>query len=39
MLLAKEKDFPLKFIAGRNQVNADELGGRRLFSVVGIYLL
>ena len=27
MLLAKEKDFPLMFIASRNQVDADELGG------------
>lgn len=25
MLLAKEKDFPLMFIASRNQVDADEL--------------
>lgn len=27
MLLAKEKDFPLMFIASRNQVDASELGG------------
>ena len=27
MLLAKQKDFPLMFIASRNQVDADELGG------------
>lgn len=27
MLLAKEKDFPLMFIASRNQVDADEFGG------------
>lgn len=27
MLLAKEKDFPLMFIASRNQVDAKELGG------------
>jgi len=27
MLLAKDKDFPLMFIASRNQVDADELGG------------
>lgn len=27
MLLGKEKDFPLMFIASRNQVDADELGG------------
>ncbi|WP_173443806.1 class II D-tagatose-bisphosphate aldolase, non-catalytic subunit [Selenomonas ruminantium] len=27
MKLAKEKDFPLMFIASRNQVDADELGG------------
>ncbi len=27
MILAKEKDFPLMFIASRNQVDADELGG------------
>ncbi len=27
MLLAKEKDFPLMFIASRNQVDADKLGG------------
>lgn len=27
LLLAKEKDFPLMFIASRNQVDADELGG------------
>ncbi|MDQ0204647.1 class II D-tagatose-bisphosphate aldolase non-catalytic subunit [Pectinatus haikarae] len=27
MLLAKEKNFPLMFIASRNQVDADELGG------------
>ena len=26
MLLGKEKDFPLMFIASRNQVDADELG-------------
>lgn len=26
-LLAREKDFPLMFIASRNQVDADELGG------------
>jgi D-tagatose-1,6-bisphosphate aldolase subunit GatZ/KbaZ len=27
MILAKEKDFPLMFIASRNQVDAKELGG------------
>ena len=27
MILAKEKDFPLMFIASRNQVDADEFGG------------
>lgn len=27
MILAKEKDFPLMFIASRNQVDAEELGG------------
>ncbi|MEN8078563.1 class II D-tagatose-bisphosphate aldolase, non-catalytic subunit [Clostridioides difficile] len=27
MLLAKEKDFPLMFIASRNQVDSNELGG------------